>query len=134
MTMKKLLLILLSISLLSFVAGGAVLSAEEGVFHGGDVIYTQPVMSVIFSHKAHVEDMGMGCDMCHPDLFDMSSLAAQDYEDFTMQALYDGKYCGACHNGSWAFASDTQCARCHIGVKGYEALTGGTEKESDKGH
>ena len=134
MTTKKLILLMVTVCLLSLVTGAAVLSANEGVFHGGDVVYTKPVMSVIFSHKAHVEDMGMGCDMCHPDLFDMSNLAVQEKDDFTMQSLYDGKYCGMCHNGDWAFASDTQCARCHIGVKGYEALTGKGEEKANKGH
>ena len=133
--MKKLLLLLLTASLLALVAvtaGAPTLSADEGVFHGGDIIYTKPVMSVIFSHAIHVEDIGLGCDMCHPDLFNMASLAAEQYEDFTMQSLYDGKYCGACHDGSWAFASDTQCARCHIGVKGFAEATG--LEETSKGH
>jgi c(7)-type cytochrome triheme protein len=34
-----------------------------------------------------------------------------------MASLYKGKYCGACHNGKNAFASDTQCARCHVGAR-----------------
>ena len=41
-----------------------------------------------------------------------------------MQGLYDGKYCGACHDGSMAFASDTKCTLCHIGVKGYNRALG----------
>jgi len=131
--MKKLLLIFLMACMLTLVAGGVALYAE-GVFHGGDVIYTEPIMAVIFSHKAHVEDMGMSCEMCHPDLFYMSSHMAQQSGDFTMQSLYDGKYCGACHNGSWAFASDSQCARCHIGVKGYNALAGKGVQEGEARH
>jgi c(7)-type cytochrome triheme protein len=35
-----------------------------------------------------------------------------------MESFYQGKYCGACHNGKDAFASNTQCARCHLRVKG----------------
>lgn len=128
--MKKLFLLLLICSAMTVITAAAI-SAGEGVFHGGDVIYTVPVKSVIFSHAAHVEEMGMGCDMCHPDTFEMSNLAAQEYDDFTMQAMKDGKYCGACHNGSWAFASDSQCARCHIGVKGYNALTRVDESEGN---
>jgi c(7)-type cytochrome triheme protein len=112
---KSVLLILLFVAAVILLANGA-LMASEGMFHGGDVIYTEPVKAVIFSHKVHAEDMGMGCDMCHAGLFEMASLSAQSNEDFTMQGLYDGKYCGSCHNGQFAFASDTQCARCHIGV------------------
>ena len=123
-------LILTLLTLIAALAYSSTTLYAEGVFHGGDVVYTQPVKAVIFSHKAHVEDLGMSCEMCHPDLFMMSNLSAQQNDDFTMQSLYNGKYCGACHNGSWAFASDSQCARCHIGVKGYNALFG---KDSQKG-
>ncbi len=132
--MKKLHLLFLVAFMLILVAGTTALFAEEGVFHGGDVVYTEPIMAVIFSHEAHVEDTGLSCDMCHSDLFDMSSLVVQQSGDFTMQSLYDGKYCGACHNGSWAFASDTQCARCHIGVKGYNALSGKDVQRGETRH
>lgn len=91
------------------------------VSHGGDIVYTKPVKSVIFSHKVHVEDKGLSCDMCHSGLFDAVTLNAQQKGDFNMDSLYKGKYCGACHNGQVAFASNTQCARCHAGVKGYNA-------------
>ncbi|HEB02576.1 MAG TPA: hypothetical protein ENI12_05010 [Nitrospirae bacterium] len=131
--MKKTLIPML-VTLVAVLAYSSAPLNAEGVFHGGDVIYTKPVMSVIFSHAIHVEDIGLGCQICHPDLFMMSSLAAEEYDDFTMQALTDGKYCGACHDGSWAFASDTQCARCHIGVKGFEALSGRGEEDTDKSH
>ena len=131
--MKKTLILTL-VTLIAALAYSSTLLYAEGVFHGGDVVYTKPVKAVIFSHKAHVEDMGMSCEMCHPDLFMMSNLAAQENDDFTMQSLYDGKYCGSCHNGSWAFASDTQCARCHIGVKGHKAMTGSSEKAEEGNH
>lgn len=86
---------------------------------GGDILYTKPVKSVLFSHKAHEK---ISCDRCHPALFEMKALAAQNYTDFNMDALYKGKYCGACHNGKEAFASNTQCARCHGGVREYLAV------------
>ena len=113
-------------SLLIILAASAFLYAERPLFaedisHGGDIIYTKPVKSVLFSHKLHVEDRGLSCDMCHSQLFEMSALNAQERADFTMESLYKGKYCGACHNGTMAFASNTQCARCHEGVKGFEA-------------
>jgi c(7)-type cytochrome triheme protein len=100
--------------------------------HGGDVVYTIPLKAVLFSHKTHVEDVEMDCDTCHDDIFEMESLAVQQEDDFTMQALYEGKYCGACHDGSTAFSSDSQCARCHIGVKGYKRLQG--EDTDGEGH
>ncbi|WP_456432053.1 c(7)-type cytochrome triheme domain-containing protein [Thermosulfuriphilus sp.] len=41
-----------------------------------------------------------------------------------MKSLYEGKYCGACHNGEMAFAANTKCTTCHIGVRGYNRLMG----------
>ena len=126
--MKKTILMVLTALAVTMICGVAMLAAEDSV-GGGEILYTEPLMSVIFSHKAHVEDIGMSCDTCHDGIFQYASGSALAEGDFTMKSLYDGKYCGACHNGSWAFASDTQCARCHIGVKGYNRLTGGEEEE-----
>ena len=97
---------------------------------GGDILYTEPVKSVIFSHKTHAD--GFGCESCHSGSFKMEALAAQRNKDFTMQSLYDGEYCGMCHDGDTAFASDTRCATCHLGVKGYNRLTGADNH--GKGH
>lgn len=119
--MKKLLILALVASL-ALVLGSGLLFAAGDVFHGGDIVYTKPVKSVLFSHSMHLEKLDTSCDMCHTAIFEMQALKAQENEDFTMQSLYEGKYCGACHNGSWGFASNTQCARCHIGVKGHRAL------------
>ncbi len=83
---------------------------------GGEIIYTEPVMGVIFSHESH--DM-FGCESCHEGLFPMEALETQKADNFNMEALYNGLYCGACHDGQMAFAASTQCATCHIGVKGY---------------
>lgn len=90
------------------------------------IIYDKPVRGVIFSHKDHVEK-GLSCEMCHDALFTMQAKKAQENDDFTMDSLYKGKYCGACHNGSMAFASNTRCATCHIGVKGEKRMTGGSK-------
>ena len=80
------------------------------------ILYTQPVESVIFSHSDHLQK-GTTCATCHSGLFEMEALHAQQNKDFTMDSLYKGKYCGACHNGKKAFASDTECARCHVGTR-----------------
>lgn len=95
---------------------------------GGEILYTEPVKSVIFSHKVHVE--AFGCESCHDGLFKMEALAAQKADDFTMESLYQGMYCGVCHDGDTAFASDTQCATCHLGVKGYNKLMGNDGEKS----
>lgn len=108
-------------------------NAAEEVFHGGDIVYTGPLKAVLFSHKGHVEDLELSCETCHDGIFQMASLAVQKNSDFTMKGLAEGKYCGTCHNGSMAFASDTQCARCHIGVKGYNRLSGEQKDTAEHG-
>jgi len=95
------------------------------------IVWTKPVKAVIFDHKAHTEDYGLDCDSCHDNAFTMETGAAEKKDDFTMQSLYDGKYCGMCHDGSTAFASNTRCNSCHIGLKGYNRLKGKTETLKD---
>ncbi len=85
---------------------------------GPEIIYTKPVRGVYFSHKYHVKDLGLPCESCHSGIFEMEALKSQENSDFVMESLYQGKYCGSCHNGQAAFASNTKCATCHIGVKG----------------
>ncbi|MFZ5759080.1 MAG: cytochrome c3 family protein [Thermodesulfobacteriota bacterium] len=97
------------------------------------IIFTQPVKAVIFSHKTHTMDAGLSCDSCHDDLFQMAIGTAEANDDFTMQSLYDGKYCGACHDGQTAFASNTRCTVCHIGVKGFDRLQGGGTQPAGHG-
>lgn len=90
------------------------LAAEK---HGGDIVYTKAVNTVTFSHRLHVEQKELSCDLCHSRTFDMQALKAQEHSDFTMKSLTEGKYCGTCHNGIMAFAANTRCADCHTGVK-----------------
>jgi c(7)-type cytochrome triheme protein len=97
------------------------------------VIWTKPVKSVIFDHKVHTMDAGLDCDSCHDDLFEMEAGAAEENDDFTMETLYAGGYCGACHDGATAFASDTRCTACHIGVLGHGRLLG-TESGHGSAH
>jgi c(7)-type cytochrome triheme protein len=103
-------------------------SAEDDIVGGGDIIYTKPVKSVLFSHKSHV-GMGLDCNACHEKIFPMEALSVQKKADFNMKGLYEKKYCGSCHaKDGMAFASDTQCARCHTGVKGSSTASKATKK------
>lgn len=99
---------------------------------GGEIIFEKPVMGVLFSHQYHGNELGLECDSCHNQLFQMKR-AAEENADFTMESLYQGMYCGACHDGQTAFASNTRCATCHIGVKGYKRNSSAAG-ESEKGH
>lgn len=115
-------------ALLALAAGLAFANA----YPEAPIVYDKPVRGVIFSHKAHM-DKGLSCDMCHNRLFEMQAKKSQEQSDFVMESLYQGKYCGACHNGSLAFAANTRCATCHIGVKGEERLKS-SGKADTKGH
>jgi len=107
--------------------------------HGSDmkqpktIVFREPVKAVVFNHALHTGDLGLECSNCHTELFKMKIGDAESHpEDFTMKALYDGKYCGACHNGDDAFASNTKCTTCHIGVKGFERLFGSVDAEKSE--
>ncbi len=111
--------------------------------HGSDmkqpktILFTEPVKAVIFDHTMHTEDIGLECSDCHSELFKMKMGNAEKHADqFTMEALYQGKYCGACHDGDQAFASDTKCTVCHIGAIGFRHLVGDQAKSENnhKGH
>ena len=96
------------------------------------IIWVKPVKSMVFDHKVHTQGAGLECDSCHDELFTREAGAAQEKEDFTMETLYKGGYCGACHDGETAFASNKRCTSCHIGVRGHARLSGnpGTAEES----
>lgn len=128
--MKKLLMLMvLGIFLLS----GALLWASSGgqeqeeydedTYGPQDpIVWVKPVKSVVFDHKVHTMGAELDCDSCHDDLFEMEAGVAEENEDFTMETLYEGGYCGACHDGSTAFASNTRCTTCHIGVRGHARI------------
>lgn len=96
------------------------------------VVWTKPVKAVTFSHDNHSEEMGMDCESCHNDLFIMAAGVAQKSDDFNHDSMDEGNYCGACHDGSSAFTTETRCTTCHIGVRGYARLTG--ESGGDEAH
>ncbi|QQG66042.1 c(7)-type cytochrome triheme domain-containing protein [Desulfobulbus oligotrophicus] len=98
------------------------------VCHGSDmqqpeiIVFNRPVKGVVFDHKGHV-DMGLNCASCHDKEFEMRIGAAEETaHKFHMQAMYRGQYCGVCHNGNIAFAANTRCTTCHIGIKGVEKM------------
>jgi c(7)-type cytochrome triheme protein len=127
-------LILLTMALLLGVFLTHSLWAQEDEYPEEPIIFDQPVKGVIFDHKSHVEDFGLSCDSCHDGIFEMAAGTAAENGDFTMESMYKGKYCGACHDGETAFAANTRCAKCHIGVLGVQRLLGQPEKKEEKGH
>ena len=61
---------------------------------------------IIFSHKKHA--VWNGCELCHPDIYAVKTGATK----YTMEDVFAGKFCGACH-GSVAFPA-IDCQRCHV--------------------
>lgn len=61
---------------------------------------------IIFSHRKHT--VWNGCELCHPDIFIGIKKGTSKY---TMVELFEGKYCGVCHD-KVAFPQ-TDCQRCH---------------------
>jgi c(7)-type cytochrome triheme protein len=62
---------------------------------------------IIFSHAKHT--VWNGCELCHPDIF---PAVKKGTVKFTMQDIFDGKSCGACHV-TVAFPL-LDCQRCHV--------------------
>ncbi len=127
--MKKSLFIII---LALFVAQTAYLIAadtketeyDEDLYGPEDpIIWDKPVKGVVFEHKIHTMKMELDCDSCHDEIFEMEAGTAQENEDFTMKSIYDGVYCGSCHDGGDAFAANTRCTTCHIGVRGVKRLS-----------
>ena len=116
-----------------FMTTSQVMGQDDEEYPQEPIIFTKPVKAVIFDHKYHI-DQGLDCDSCHDDPFEMAAGTAEQNKDFNMKALYEGKYCGACHDGDSAFASNTRCTLCHIGVKGYNKLMGSSGEGHGEGH
>lgn len=63
------------------------------------------IPDIIYSHKKHTA--WIGCEVCHPDIFEIEKGGTK----YTMQEIFAGKYCGACH-GKVAFPN-LNCRGCH---------------------
>ncbi len=66
---------------------------------------------VVFDGGVHAK-AGLKCADCHQSgLFKMK----KGGDAITMKDINDGKFCGACHNGTKAFSAKdaANCAKCH---------------------
>ena len=72
-----------------------------------EVSYPSKTMSAVaFSHELHTAMFK--CDDCHTKLFTFKKGGS----GMKMDDLYQGKFCGVCHNGQSGF-SVNDCQRCH---------------------
>jgi len=60
---------------------------------------------IIFSHRKHA--VWNGCETCHPEIFPIR----KGDQPYGMQDIFDGKFCGVCHD-KVAFPN-IDCQRCH---------------------
>lgn len=71
------------------------------------ITYKVPDMAPVkFSHEFHTATFK--CSECHPKIWPMK----KGVKKMKMEDMYQGKFCGACHNGKTAFES-TRCESCH---------------------
>lgn len=94
---------------------GALLLAGTALAMDGDIVFPRDgaaggMQAVVFPHWIH--RIRYRCYACHPGLFEMKAGA----NDVSMAAMAEGKFCGACHNGTVAWAAGVEnCNRCHAG-------------------
>ncbi len=70
--------------------------------------------AVEFSGKVH-KTAGFSCKDCHNA--EMFPKKKQGSVHITMKQIYAGEQCGACHDGTKAFAAKKSCKRCHVKKK-----------------
>lgn len=96
---------IITVLIVCFIAGSA-----EAVPPGKTVDWDSPMGKVIFEGKVHA-DKGLKCTECHSKIFKMKKGSAE----MKMADIHAGKFCGECHNGTRAFATNdpANCGRCH---------------------
>ena len=83
---------------------------------GGKVLeYKNSSMGTVkFDGELH-KKAGATCKECHVDgMFPQKKMGSVK---ITMEQIYAGKLCGACHNGKKAFEAKGNCQRCHVPAK-----------------
>jgi c(7)-type cytochrome triheme protein len=81
-------------------------------FRPADVVFPQAPDSpgpVTFPHAKHVDGAAPDCVSCHAD---GTSFLGRTQAPPAGE-MHDAKHCGACHDGSAAFAIDADCSPCH---------------------
>lgn len=88
---------------------------------------TEGVSPVIFPHWFH--RIRFQCSVCHVELgIEMRAGST----GIGMEALIDGEYCGACHDGDIAWSIDN-CDLCHSGRPGLETGVKGGHQTTGPG-
>ncbi len=93
-------------AVITFFCAGSV----QAIQPGKTVSWDTPMGKVVFDGKNHA-DAKVGCLDCHSKIFKMKKGSTT----FSMADINAGKFCGKCHNGKRAFASNdpANCEICH---------------------
>lgn len=105
----------LTLSTTLMLAGNSLAEEEYDVKAFGPksaIVWNTPIKAT-FEHKAHTMEAGIECSSCHDAVFSMQRGTAVNTKKFTMKAMAEGQFCGTCHDGDTAFATDTNCMACH---------------------
>ena len=96
-----------------------------------ETFMTRNAGKVIFNHDTHMKrpEMKHDCKTCHNSIFQMKKRVSH-----SMTEMEGGASCGACHNGTVAFAV-RECVRCHkVKEITYRVKTTGTVLFSHNTH
>ncbi len=96
---------------------GMVLVDQSAQAEYGDVVINNysdgaDMRPVVFPHWFH--RIRFRCKVCHADLGFQFKAGGND---INMLKIFDGEYCGACHNGQIAWGVEN-CVLCHSGKPG----------------
>jgi c(7)-type cytochrome triheme protein len=87
------------------------MTSQAGAIDLKDISYdTKEAGKVVFSHSRHLAKKGQrgtpafSCATCHT--------GNKTKRRYTMEDMYKGESCGACHNGKQAFDAH-ECSKCH---------------------
>ncbi|MDA8154836.1 MAG: cytochrome C [Actinomycetota bacterium] len=77
------------------------------------LVFKNKMGNVTFTWQMHLNH-GLSCPDCHVNLKPKTFTMQFGADKFTMQDIFAGKYCGACHKaGGRAFAPQGHCMNCH---------------------
>ena len=104
-------------------------TSDDAAAEYGDVIINNysddaAMRPVIFPHWFH--RIRFRCKVCHADLGFRFKAGGND---INMLKIFDGEYCGACHNGQIAWGVEN-CVLCHSGKPNHK--TGVHNSTSDR--
>jgi c(7)-type cytochrome triheme protein len=111
------ILLILAVALLLVGVTGLLPDRRVAIAEFADVIINNysdkaGMRPVVFPHWFH--RIRFRCKICHADLgFEFKAGG----NDINMLKIFDGEYCGACHNGQVAWGVEN-CVLCHSGKPG----------------